>query len=245
VLKISTFASVDAEPRPDRAATSGSRARRLFAWTLLACWAVLLPCIFILGERASTFAHLEAQVAAGDVHEVRISGGLSPAERGFSVVEVHWRQGIRAYTTKVIEARPRAAGSEAAHDGVTALINENLGGRLKDIQPGIRVKQESRATGPVTEAYGWDFTGWIVWALIIQFLCTLGLLIYGPEPRRATRWAWFWLISAAAPITALAFLALGGSTSRHPAADKSARLTGGWAFLLASVLATVLSNISY
>lgn len=205
---------------------------------------MLLPCFFILGERGSTLAELEAQVASGDVREVRVSGGLSSTGRGFSVVEVHWRQGLRAYTTKVIEARPRRAGRGAAADGVTAHINEDLGRRLEELQPGIRVDRESRSTGPFTDAFGWHLTGWIVWALLIQFLCTLGLLIYGPEPRRATRWAWFWLLSVAAPVTAIAFLALGGSTSRLPAAEESGRLTGGWAFLLASVIATVLANIT-
>lgn len=238
-----TSASAEAMPQRYRAATSRSRARR-FGWALLACWTVLLACAFIVGERASTLAQLEAQVAAGDVRTVRLSGGLSSTGQGFSVVEVHWRHGIRAYTTKVIEAGPRQAGREAANDGVTALINEDLGARLEDMQPGIRVDRVARPTGPFADAFGWHLTGWIVWALVIEYLCTLGLLIWGPEPRRATRWAWFWLISAAAPLTAIAFLILGGPTSRLPARDTTTRLTGGWAFLLAGAIAAVLSGVS-
>ena len=238
-----TSASAEAEPRRSSAATGRLRARRS-GWALLACCTVLLACAFMFGERASTLPELEAQVAAGDVRAVRLSGGMSSAGQGFSVVEVHWRHGSRAYTTKVIEARPRHEGREAADDGVTALIAEDLGSRLEKMQPGIRVDRVARSTGLSADAFGWHFTGWIFWALLFEYLCTLGLVIWGPEPRRATRWAWFWLISAAAPLTAMVFLVLGGAISRLPAHDTTRRLTGGWAFLLAGAIAAVLSGVS-
>ena len=79
---------------------------------------------------------------------------------------------------------------------------------------------------------GRELRGWVVWSLYAVFLSTLGLLVVGPEPWRATRWAWFWLLTSAAfPLTALAFLVLGGPTPLVPAPrERSRRLTGGWAF---------------
>ncbi|OLT23438.1 hypothetical protein BJF81_11055 [Ornithinimicrobium sp. CNJ-824] len=59
------------------------------------------------------------------------------------------------------------------------------------------------------------------------------VLAAGPEPRHATRFAWFWL--ALSPLVLLAvpaYLVLGA----RGAQEGRRRLTGGWAFLLTLVL---------
>jgi hypothetical protein len=70
------------------------------------------------------------------------------------------------------------------------------------------------------------------------------LLVVGPQPWRATRWAWFWLLWTAPPLGILAFLLLGGSTRLWPPARAEARLTGGWAFLLTILLGMALSAVT-
>lgn len=159
--------------------------------------------------------------------------------RGFAVVEVHWRSGVLAYTTEVVEARPLEAGRRAgARDGVTGVVLGDLGEELRRLQPGLRVERVDYRSGPSTHVLGRELTGWSAWALVVVLLSTVVLLVLGPEPWRATRWAWFWfLTSAAAPLAAVAYLVLAGPTPllRAPR-DGSRRLTGGWAFLIASVI---------
>jgi len=57
-------------------------------------------------------------------------------------------------------------------------------------------------------------------------------LILGPQPRLATKWAWFWL-AGGVPLLWFAFVVLEPVPlwRRTPAAARG-RLTGGWAFLL-------------
>ena len=158
-------------------------------------------------------------------------------------MEVHWRSGMFAHSTQVVEARPLAAGRRAgARDGVTGVVRGDLGDELRRLQPGLRVERVGYPSGPSTEVLGRELTGWTAGVLIVVFLGTLGLLVLGPEPWRATRWAWFWLVtSAAAPLAAVAYLVLAGPTSLSRAPrDGSRRLTGGWAFLIASVVTTAV-----
>ena len=77
-------------------------------------------------------------------------------------------------------------------------------------------------------------TGWPVWLLGFVWIFTFAMMVSGPDPWRATKSAWFWLmISPAGPIVLIAFLSLGGPTGLAPAPRRGAqRLTGGWAFLL-------------
>jgi hypothetical protein len=75
-------------------------------------------------------------------------------------------------------------------------------------------------------------------------LAALLVLVLGPEPRLATRWAWFWLAVAAAPVW-LVFVLLEPVPlwSRSPRPVRR-RLTGGWAFLVSvTLLPFVLSAL--
>ena len=57
----------------------------------------------------------------------------------------------------------------------------------------------------------------------------------GPQPWRATQWAWIWLILFGGPLGSVAFLLLGGPLGLWRPRDLSRRLTGGWAFLIGLV----------
>lgn len=77
------------------------------------------------------------------------------------------------------------------------------------------------------------------WRAVLGLGAVVGvvlLLVAGPRPRVATRWAWFWLIGAGWPIS-LAFLLVEPTPLwRRGAVPAPVRpLTGGWA-LLATVL---------
>ncbi|MEE6287088.1 hypothetical protein V2J52_05410 [Georgenia sp. MJ173] len=78
----------------------------------------------------------------------------------------------------------------------------------------------------------------------IAALTALVVLIAGPPPRLATKWAWWWLWLAVPPMMLLFVvlepLPLWRRGSRGPVAT---RLTGGWAFLLGIVAAGVLAAV--
>lgn len=64
-------------------------------------------------------------------------------------------------------------------------------------------------------------------------LLWFAVLVTGPEPRYATRFAWFWLaFSPLSVLAAVAYLLLGA----RGAVPGERRLTGAWAFLLFLVL---------
>ncbi len=216
-------------------------------WSRLALvlgWVLLVAIAFVVGERPSSLRDLDHAVAAGEVHEVRISGGLGADGRGFSTVQVHWRHGMLGYTTEVIEARPRNEAPRRSERGdATAVIGGDLGTRLQAAQPGLEVVRVA-PTSWSTTLLGWQLPGWAGLGVLVLMVATLLMLVGSPEPWRATRWAWFWLMLVAAPVGVPAYLLLAGPTPLVPAPRTSARrLTGGWAFLLALVLSSAADAI--
>jgi hypothetical protein len=75
-------------------------------------------------------------------------------------------------------------------------------------------------------------------------LATLILLILGPQPRWATKWAWFWLLGTG-PMSAVFLLVEPVPVwQSEPAFARPSRLTGGWAFLIALVGGFALSALA-
>ena len=91
--------------------------------------------------------------------------------------------------------------------------------------------------GVHVQVWGLYVPPWLAVCSLLSAVVVLVLLVQGPWPWRATRWAWFWLISN--PLTLLAFLLLSGPTPgvRAPR-DAGRRLGGGWAFVISSVCGT-------
>jgi len=87
--------------------------------------------------------------------------------------------------------------------------------------------------------YGFDVPFWLLGFALVGAIGTLMVLVSGPQPWRATRWAWFWIIPTV--IGPPLFLILAGATPplRSPR-EQHRKLTGGWAFLVALLLQSVL-----
>lgn len=91
---------------------------------------------------------------------------------------------------------------------------------------------------------GWDVPSWLVWFVLAGMAVTLWLIVNGPEPWRATRWAWAWALFFTGPVGAAAFAVLSGPTPGLPRPkDAARRLGGGWAFLLLLVLSPILTQV--
>ena len=216
---------------------------RLVAWVLVGAWTAVLLAMVFGSARPAGLADLEARIATGDVSAVTVEGGLDEGDRGFATAKLRWRDGPFGYVTTVVEASPGENVPSATRDEASAVVRTDLGERLTADQPDLEIDHAGELTSS-TELLGHEVPGWVAATALVAWITTTGLLALLERPRRATRWGWFWLTLLAVPVGPLVFLLAGGPTSRTPAADheRARRLTGGWAFLLALLVGTVLTG---
>lgn len=207
---------------------------RVVAWVLLAATVVLTGAWIVLGQQESSYRDLRVAVADGDVDEVTVYGVTAPY-RGRIQLEVEWRSGplgVFAHVADVTEQHPQRTTVRRGQ-----VVVEDVGADLLARDPDLTVERRNEMAPRLnTSAYGRPVPVWVaVGGLVVGFAVLL-VLIGGPQPFRATRWAWFWIIGAVPPVGVIAFLLLGGATRVLPPRRPEDRLTGGWAFLLALVL---------
>jgi hypothetical protein len=220
--------TLSVERRPDRP-DAGRRWDRLRT-TLVLGWLLVVVAAALVGERTSSWGDVQGLVASGQVQQVRVSGGLPEEGTGYGLAEIHWRHGPLRYTAQVVQVRGRVP--QGATSGLGApIVRTSPADRLAALQPGLHVMRDQRLSsgGPVL---GWQVPSLVAIAAFLLVMVGLGVLVSGPEPWRATRWAWFWLLLTP-PVISVVFLVLSGPTVGvpHPRSPHR-RLTGGWGFLL-------------
>ena len=189
----------------------------------------------IVGERTSSWHDLTSLVRNGQVQDVRVSDELSPGGHGFSTVYVRWDHLGVHHVTEVRQVSSHQVDTSEAAD-VTATVQRAPSELLQELQPGLRIRPDNRmsTSDPVL---GFEVPDWLRLGWLLLSLAALGLLVRGPEPWRATRWAWFWWLGN--PMGTGLFLLLSGPVPGIPAPrDPRRRVTGGWSFLLMVVLAS-------
>lgn len=211
------------------------RARQL----LLVGWLLVVGTALVLGERSASWSTVQGLVASGEVGAVRVSGELPANATGYGVVIIHWRHGLLRYQAEVLQIR---GAQEDVHEAVattdvSTVVRTRPSGRLKAMRPGLHVQRDDAL--PAASVLGRAVPSVVGTAALIMVLAGFALLVAGPAPWRATRWAWFWLLFP--PVGSIAFLLLSGPTLGVPSpGDLDRRLRGGWAFLLSLVLAGML-----
>jgi hypothetical protein len=205
------------------------------AWALLICCLALLATGLVVGERISTYDELRAAVSAGDVDSITVTGGMAEGYRGRQGVTVHWRDGVFLYQAPVIEQHPLRRTTTRHGVPIVYSVEDDLA-----VRADVSIERRPHEQPVYNELRGWRLPRWTSAATFFVGLTGLLLLISGPQPRRATRWAWFWLMGTVPPIGFLAFLLLSGLLSPRPRVDLGPRLTGGWAFLLSILLGAPL-----
>ena len=199
--------------------------------TLIALWIFVLATSAVLGERQATLTDLLNAVASGKVSEVHVAGALPAGSSGWTTLDVRWRQGLVARQATAIQASPdseqEAAGSASSSESViTTDVATLIRGRFPKAQVRVQVSQ-TRASA-TAKVLGWYLPSWMLWIVLFGLAVTLGLIVNGPEPWRATRWGWAWALLFTGPIAAAAFAALSGPTPLMPRPKGFAgRLTGG------------------
>lgn len=225
----STTSLAPTAPPPVAPWGRGARACR---GVLVVCWVALTFVALLAGEREATLSDLEDAVASGDVREVQVGGGLDADDRGSASVQVRWDRGLVTYTTALVEERPLPSGPSGVQRGDGDAVVADVEARLRDLQPELRVTRTS-FDGAAATVLGWGLPAWAGLLHLGVVLGTLFSLTGSPQPWRATRWAWFWLMFLVPPIGVPAYLLLAGPTPPVPAPSPTRRrLTGGRGFLL-------------
>lgn len=204
---------------------------RWVGWALLACYAALLVTGVVAGERPASYDDLRFAVARGDVDEVTVTGGVAGSYRGSATVEVHWRDGVAGRVAEVVEVHP-APRNPTTSTGTPRVrsVEEDLA----SIDRRVQVTRQ-QGEGGWAEVRGWRLPGWAGLLTAFVWLATFLLVVAGPPPWRANRWAWFWGLALAAPVGIPAYLLLGGPTGLARPVVGGSRVRGGWGFVLALV----------
>lgn len=216
---------------------------------LLAVWLVLIVGAVLFGGRSATLTDLMLAVQDGRVDEVTLVGGLpaGPGVTGQARQEARWREGVVLRVAEYQVVRPDSgfddgsAGLTTDDDGrALEETSEDVAAQLVLLDPDVEVRVEPWPEG-WAEFFNWRAPSWVAPLVLGAWLGPLLLLVAGPQPWRATRWAWFWLLQP--PVGTVAFLLLSGRLpwGRRTAPD-GARLTGGWAFLLSLVIGSLLGS---
>ena len=209
-------------------------------WVLLAGWVFILSFAIINGARPARLGQLESALAAGQVGTIAVTPGLPSNASGSVTQDLYWRQGLLRYHAEVVMTTPDASDQASQQGDAAVRSGSDIAAELGRYNPLVKTVRISHPKSSA-EIYGWRLPGWLGWLGFAAIVCTLTLLVSGPQPWRATRWAWFWLMTN--PVGTILFLVLAGPTPplRSPRNPKR-RLTGGWAFLLGLVLARFLPH---
>jgi hypothetical protein len=219
------------------AITRAVRRVRIVGWALALGWTALLVSVVTFGERESSYDQLEAGLRAGEVSEVQLIGELMPDDAlGFESIGVRWRDGLRLRTATFSHATNERMARDARRNGsAEPVIVGSVEGHLASLHPDVRLTQGSHR-GSSFSALDYEAPGWVGLAYLVLLMGTL-MLIAGPRPWRATRWAWAWLVLLVPLVGVPAYFLFGGPTGFFRRKDpRRIRLTGGWAFLLALLL---------
>ena len=214
-------------------------------WVLAALLPVAVLALLVLGERPRSLEDLQQAVRSGDVTSVRITGGLDPGATGWTQQRATWRDGLLRSTVDVVHA---PSGTDPGGTGLlngtdpAPVVGEELGAALRALAPDLRIERQQGIDDAGGEVMGWRAPTPLVLLWLVGALATLWLLVNGPQPQRATRWAWFWIMGT--PVGALAFLLLSGPTPGLPAPHPTARrTTGGQGLVVGLLLSAVLPSV--
>jgi hypothetical protein len=211
---------------------------RIAAWSLLVAIVVMLGAAVVLGERDVEVSELREAIAAGDVTEVRLSeNGLDAI--GYWSVTVRWKEHGLDHVTTVTQASNERQAHRVNRPADEVVVGDVAEALTTDGREVTVVGSTSRDYGgTTTPLLGVTAPGWIT-LVGLSIVCATLLLAGSIEPWRATRWGWAWWILLT-PIGAPVFLLFGGLTGLLRPRPGGYRLTGGWAFALASVVGGVL-----
>lgn len=212
---------------------------RTYFWVRIATLALALAActaIALTGEKRTSFNDFYSAAQTGVIDKATIVGDMHKGSNGASVAEVHYRDGwVNKYAEVIVasssdEAHTVGLGSEDL-DRTTPIIGTTLTNKLRQDAPHLHITTAFDRGGHTTIG-SWQGPTWIAYLWLPAGLGWLGLLVNGPEPHRATRWAWFWTTCGSFGAVGMLLYLLVGVPWRNIPTPAPKRLTGGWAFVL-------------
>jgi hypothetical protein len=205
---------------------------------LLALVLGLVVTTTAVGRAPGELASLTSALSSHRLASVTVVGdGLPDEATGCRTQRVVWR---RHGLLRSVDVMVQRGDVDGCGMGMTETLDPAITDAavwLPQLDPGVTIHREPwpAATGTIGR---WTVPPVILGIALPTGLAGLLLLVSGPKPWRATRWAWFWLTGSL--VGAVAFLVLSGPTPGLPEPHRpQRRLTGGWAFLLALPLAAI------
>ncbi|WP_323100222.1 hypothetical protein [Intrasporangium sp. YIM S08009] len=193
---------------------------------------VVAVAVGLLGTHPTPLSELRTAIASGQVHDLRVAGTLPEGASGFATAYVRWSAGGFDRLTTVRQVSSPDQGEGARSDVVVGSIEQHL----REVQGAgvLRIVHDESARPTGGSMVGIELPSWVVGGALLVWVLSLLLLVMGPEPSRATRWGWFWLlVSTFAPLTTVLFLVLGEPAQRRSGEPgRRRRFGGGRAFVL-------------
>ncbi|RMB61780.1 hypothetical protein EAX62_03945 [Tessaracoccus antarcticus] len=209
-------------------------------WWTLVVWIFVMAVAVTIGSRTGQLSDLESDLKAGGVTSVMVTPGLPPGAEGVTTQSVFWRSGVLNHRADVLMITPGDESLASPSSGDMAVRwGYDIAQHITDEDSAVlitRIPQRS-SYGVV---YGFEVPMWLLVFALAGAVGTFTVLVSGPQPWRATRWAWLWIIISAG-IGPPLFLILAGPTPplRSPR-EQHRRLTGGWAFVVALLCQSLL-----
>lgn len=214
-------------------------------WILLAVAVALLAMAPFVATNPKSLSDLKDAVAAGAVTRVVIADPLPTGATGLATPEIRWKQGGITHATQVTQVSDRSVAipsSQSSTDVVVGDVRQYLDSLPGGSPDRLTIVEARRATSG--SILGWQVPVWFALTSFMLWLLTVTLVIGGPAPWRATRWAWFWcVVSPFAFVGVPAYLALSGRLPRGGSEPPKRRVTGGWVLVTMLLLSGMANTL--
>lgn len=205
---------------------------RVLRWTALVLCFLTVVAYLLVGVRQDDYFSLQEALRTSAVDEVVVQSHVTDLDEPFpgqGSARLQWRDNGQNHSATVWHAGSESLLPEGdlPDDTVSGVIVGALGPELRALNPDVTLTQQERPSSWGTLGDRNLYGPWAVLPGLLWFLTVL-TMITGPEPRWATRWAWFWLLLSPAVFVAVPAYLVWGAHGH----EGGRRLTGGWAFLL-------------
>lgn len=237
---------------PDRSLTRDGwpRGHRIYGWILALAVLVLAVTWMVDGAKHEPYDSFTHALENGEVTEIEVAGTreVTSDDNGFFRIDVYWRDNFRPRFAEVTQAsseRQKQSALRNGHDVV--VVTDDLVAEWKELRPGLEVTERPRHTGGTVGvnkggAAVHQVPGWAAILTLFLLLAVFVQITLGPQPRRATRWGWFWLLLWVPTLAVPAYLLLGGPLGLGGRPRTNFRVSGPLVFVVATgvILATTL-----